>query len=205
MQAAWTRKTQGLAQQRHKIEAYDAFSRDPIGTMQQVAQQYGYTLTRGQAADMVRGQAQQQDQQQWEPKTWDDVLGRAKDMAKQEIMAELAPMFNNVQKIQAKSIEAQLNEIDPQWKLYEDEMRATLQQHPTLVNNVEQLYRLSVPEDRYSARAVQAAIKKLQSKTEQASVASKSSTSRTAQPQRIAKSFDEAVAIAKQQLAEQGR
>jgi len=50
MQAAFTKKMQGLSGDRQKIEAYNQFMQDPIGQMQQVAKQYGYSLTRAEAA-----------------------------------------------------------------------------------------------------------------------------------------------------------
>src|SRR5574340_1187189 len=45
MQAAFTKKMQALSGERQKIEAYNQFMADPIGQMQQVAKQYGYSLT----------------------------------------------------------------------------------------------------------------------------------------------------------------
>ena len=40
MQKAYTKKMQALADQRHKVEAYDAFYANPIEQVQRVAQQY---------------------------------------------------------------------------------------------------------------------------------------------------------------------
>lgn len=206
MQSAYTRKTQTLAQQRQKVEAYDAFMRDPVGSLQQVASQYGMQITRAQAAEAIQSQqggVQQSDQ--WEPKTWDDVFVRAEERAMEKVMQKLAPVLGNVHKLQANNIEAQLNSIDPNWKIYEDDMRATLTQHPSLVGDVEKLYRLSVPEEVYSTRAVQAALKRIQSTTNQASMASRSSTSRTVATDKVPDSFSEAVELARKQLASQGR
>lgn len=176
MQAAFTKKMQGISGDRNKITAYDEFMRDPIGQMQTVAKQYGYSLTRAEAAQQL--QAQQQQTQNWEPQTWDDVISRTKAETREEIMRELQPFLGNVQKVTAQTIERQLSEIDPQWRTYEDDMRSKLQKHPTLVNDVAELYRLSVPEEVLTSRAVQTALSKFQSKAEQAKVGSTTRTSR---------------------------
>ena len=208
MQAAYTRKTQEIAKNRTKVEAYDAFMSDPIGQIQQLAQQYGLSVTRGQAAQMMQGQQTPQPDQaptNWEPQTWEDVMARAEERVMGKVMQQFTPVMTQVQQIRAKGIETQLNEIDPNWRVYEDDMRQTMAQHPTLVNDVGKLYRLSVPEDVQNSRAVQTALKKLESKTQAATMASKGSSPRTAPVIPKASTFEEAVQIAKQQLAEQGR
>jgi hypothetical protein len=205
MQAAYTRKTQDIAKQRQKIEAYDQATRDPIGTMQQWAAQYGMQLTRAEARQAIQQQQEQSQAEEWQPKTWDDVLNRAKSMAKEEIMREMAPVMQNVQKMQATSIEKQLADIDPNWRVYEDDMRQTLQRHPTLVGDVSMLYRLSVPEEHYTSKAVQQALAKFQSKANQAAVGTKTQTPRSAPAPRKVGSFQEAVDEAKRMLNEQGR
>lgn len=106
-------------------------------------------------------------------KTWDEVVQKAEERAASKIMAQLQPIISNVQKMQANSIENQLNSIDANWRVYEDDMRQNLQRHPTLVNDVGMLYRLSVPEEVYTSRAVQAALSKFESKARQAAVGSK--------------------------------
>jgi hypothetical protein len=209
MQAAFTKKMQGISAHKQKIEAYDQFMRDPIGQMQQVAQQYGYSLTRAQAAAAIQGQEAQQPQN-WEPQSWDEVMTRAKKETREEIMRELQPFLGNVQKQTAQTIERQLSEIDPQWRAYEDDMRSMLQQHPTLVNDVFMLYRLSVPEEVLTSRAVQTALAKFQSKTEQAKVSGTTRTSRSEPaPPDLTKmksgdAFNAAVEIAKKELASGG-
>src|ERR1051325_9370510 len=42
MQGSYTKRMQEFAKHRTKIDAYDAFERDPLGTMRNIAQQYGY-------------------------------------------------------------------------------------------------------------------------------------------------------------------
>jgi hypothetical protein len=203
MQAAYTKKTQTLAQQRQKVEAYDAFMQDPISNMQRVAGQYGMTLTRAQAQAAV--QAQAETESEWQPKTWDDVLSKAEERAMEKIMQKLGPVVQNVQAMQAGNIENQLNTIDPNWRIYEEDMRGTIQRHPTLVNDVSLLYRMSVPEDVYTGRAVQQALKKFENKARSATVGSKSDTPRSAPAFRKVGSFSEAVEEAKRMLSEHGR
>lgn len=208
MQAAFTKKMQGISGDKQKIEAYNQFMSDPIGQMQQVAKQYGYSLTRAEAAKAIN--QQQEQAQQWEPQTWDDVITRTKKETREEIMRELQPFLGNVQKVTAQNIKHQLSEIDPQWRTYEDDMRSTLQAHPTLVNDVAKLYRLSVPEEVLTSRAVQTALAKFQSKAEQAKVSSTTKTSRSepAMPDitkmKSGDAFNAAVEMARKKLAAGG-
>jgi len=177
MQAAFTKKMQAISGDRQKIDAYDQFMRDPIGQMQQVAAQYGYNLTRKEAVQAL--QAQQQAAQDWAPQTWEEVMAKAEERAEQRIMQKLQPFLGNVQKVTASNIERQLSEIDPNWRTYEDDMRSNLQAHPTLVNDVAKLYRLSVPEEVLTSRAVQTALNKFQSKAEQVKISGATRTSRS--------------------------
>ena len=176
MQSAFTKKMQGISGDRQKIDAYNNFMADPIGQMQNVAKQYGYSLTRAEAAQAIN-QGQQAQGQQWEPQSWDDVMARAKQETREEIMRELQPLIGNVQKVTATNIERQLSEIDPNWAAYQDEMRANLQQFPNLVNDVGKLYKISVPDEVLHSRAVQEALTKFQSKTGQARISGSSKTS----------------------------
>ena len=203
MQAAYTKKTQELAKHRNKIETYDAFMQDPVGNLQRMASQYGMHLTRAEAKQAI--QQQEQSNEEWSPKTWEDVFAKAEERATQKIMQQFAPLMQNVQKMQANSIENQLNDIDGNWRMYEDEMKTNLRTHPTLVNDVAMLYRLSVPEEVYTSRAVQAALSKFESKAKSATVGSKSEASRSVPAARKVSNFDEAVQEAKRLLQEQGR
>jgi hypothetical protein len=179
MQSAFTKKMQGLSGEKQKIEAYNAFMSDPIGQMQNVARQYGYQLTRAEAAAAINQGQQAQEQQQWEPQSWDEVIAKTKAETREEILRELQPLIGNVQKQTASNIERQLAEIDPGWATYQDEMRENLQQYPQLVNDVGKLYKISVPDEVLHSRAVQQALTKFSSKTEQAKVSGSSKTSRS--------------------------
>ncbi|MBE3145331.1 MAG: hypothetical protein IMZ61_15640 [Planctomycetes bacterium] len=94
-------------------------------------------------------------------------------------MAKLQPFIGNVQQVTAKNIERQLAEIDPEWATYQDNMRTTLQKYPQMVDDVEALYRNSVPPEVLHSRAVQQALSKFQSKTDQAKVSGSSKSSRS--------------------------
>lgn len=201
MQAAYTKKTQELAKHRQKVEAYDAFASNPVQALQNLAAQYGFSLSKAEAKQAL----QDQSAEEWQPKTWDEVVQKAEERAASKIMAQLQPIISNVQKMQANSIENQLNSIDANWRVYEDDMRQNLQRHPTLVNDVGMLYRLSVPEEVYTSRAVQAALSKFESKARQAAVGSKTEAPRAAAAPRNVSDFAGAVEEAKRMLAEQGR
>ncbi len=199
MRAAYTKKTQSISQDRAKIEAYDAFMRDPVSQLRQMATQYGLDIA--PANQRQQTQAQGQEAGEWEPKSWNDVMARAKQEVIQELMPQLRPVFEGVQQVTASNIEKQLESIDPQWKLYEDEMRANMQAHPSLVKDVAKLYRLSVPEEVLSSRATQAALRKLEDKAKSAQVHGNQGATKTATVPKKAANFSEAVAQAKATLA----
>jgi len=195
MQAAFTKKMQGISRDRDKITAYESFERDPIGSMQAMALRMGYQLTPAQAAAAVASATGNEEPQEF--KSW----GEVREWVKKDIMAELkqslAPVFEGVQKVTASNIEKQLNDIDANWRMYEDDMKDTLRTHPTLVNDVSKLYRLSVPEEVLSSRAVQSALKKVEEKGKSASMHGSTTVPKTQPAMKKATSFDEAVSIAR--------
>jgi hypothetical protein len=198
MQAAFTKKTQALAANKQKIDAYDSFSRDPVGTMQQLARQYGFSLTRAEAQQAVNEQ-----KQEWTPKNWDDVLSKAKDAAKQELYGELQPVFQKVQELERSSIEKTLDDSIPEWRQYEDEMTETLRQHPTLVNDPVKLAMIAMPKEHWESKAAQKALKSLKEKAEANKVSGGSQTTReqTINLDRP-RSFQEAVEAARTLIAQ---
>lgn len=195
MQGAFTTKTQEIARQRQKIEAYDNFMRDPIVSIQQLAAQYGLNLTRAQAQ-----QVQQESQADWQPNTWDELLTKAEERAEQRIMQRIAPYFGQVQKMQASSVEQQLSTIDPNWRDYENNMRELLSQHPSLVNDIGKLYRLAVPQETLEAKAIQAALKKFEGKAQHSNVSAGGTAPRGKPSTPQVKTFEDAVRAAKSQL-----
>jgi hypothetical protein len=209
MQRAYTKKMQGVADQRKKIDAYDAFYQNPLEQIQRVAQQYGYQLT-NQQAQQVAQQAQAQPSEPWQPQSWEEVSTKIEQLADQKaqeyLQQKMGPVMNQVQTMRKESIESQLAEIDPTWQQYEGEMKEVLQTHPTLANDPSKLYRLSVPQDVLESRATQAALRKMETRQSSAQISGHSTTPKSPQmglPDKPV-SFAEAVSAAKKALAEQG-
>lgn len=203
MRNAFTKRMQDLARDRGKIEAYDAFQADPVSSMQRFAKQFGYNLTRAEAAAAVA--TEQATGQQFNPQTWEEVRGWIKDSIIPEIQQHFAPLVKNVQKVTASNIERELDSVDPQWRVYEDSMKENIKLHPTLVNDVSMLYRMSVPPEVLEGRAVQTALRKLEDKTRSAQVHGSQNTSRSTPAPKQVKSFQDAVEAAKAGLAASGR
>lgn len=190
MQGAFTRKNEVFAKGRDKISQYDNFMANPVDTMRQLAQQYGYQMVQGQAT--ADGQ----------PKTyenWDDVMTEAK----RQVMDELQPMFGEMQNMKKQNVEQALDNSFPDWRTYEDSMMENLQAHPTLVNDHKKLYQMSVPGEVLEARATKAALAKIQGTTE-SRIQGQSTTTQQATAPKAAKSFEEAVVIARASLASKG-
>ncbi len=202
MQKAFSKKTQTIAQQRQKLEAYDAFMTDPTTNLKNLAAQYGLQITPAQAAQAVQQAAQEGN---WEPQSWDEVFTKVEEKFMAKLQGQLKPLFDNVQQQTAANIEKQLDAIDGNWKLYEDDMMATIKEHPSLVKDVAKLYRLSVPEEVLTSRAVQTALKKLEDKTKGAQVHGEKGVIKTAPVAKKANSFQEAVEQAKESLKRDGK
>jgi hypothetical protein len=203
LQASYTKKMQDLSANKQKIEAYDAFEADPVGQMQRYAQQYGYQLTRAEAAQQIQ---QQQDGNDWEPQSWNEVLSRAEDQAYQRIRQDLGPVLREVQAMKKNSIERELSEIDPTWHQYEDDMKRLMNIHPTLANDAALLYKMAVPEEVSQSRATQAALARLEAKGQAARVSGGSTTNKHPKEGLPDKplTFNESVRAAKKKLAEEG-
>lgn len=203
MHSAFTKRMQGISQDRDLLEQAKQFLADPITGMQRMAQQYGYRLTRAEAAAAV---AQQNGQQPWDPRSgeappdWDTVMATAEQRAEAKLMQKFGPIIENVQRLQAATIEKQLDELDPQWRSYEDAMRDNLRDHPTLVKDVRKLYALSVPPEVIEARATQAALSRINRTTQSARVSGTSTARGTVAAPREVKTFADAVEAAKEQL-----
>ena len=210
MQSAFTKKSKEIAAHRQKIEAYDAFMNDPATNLQRMASQYGMRLVpMGQDHQALPGQANQGATAgipaDWQPNSWGEVFQKAAEYVRpqveQQLLQRMGPVFQNVQKVTASQIEHQLDQIDPQWRVYEDEMMGTLQEHPTLVNDVSKLYRMSVPEDVLHSRAVQDALKQVEKRGLASKVHGKSTVQSKPAPKKVT-SFQDAVSEARRQLTE---
>lgn len=206
MQKAFSKKMEALSKDRAKIEAYDAFSHDPVGNLQRMAAQMGYRLTRAEAAAMAAEGQGGADPNNWEPKTWGEVIQKISQAARAGLLQELSPLIGQVTEMRKSSIEKMLDDSCPDWRTYEDEMKANIQAHPSLVNDPVKLYRISVPPEVLESRATQAALKKLEQKVKGGGTGGPSTTTRHQAATFGEKplSFHEAVAAAKARLAEQG-
>ena len=207
MQRQFTKKMQGIAKGKQKIDAYDAFMADPVKELQRMAGQLGYTLSRAGAEQVLQQQTGQTQQgTTWEPQSWDEVLEKAEERAYARLQQETGPLKTEVTSLRKENLETFLDTNAPDWREHEDAMMENLRTHPTLVNDPIKLYRLSVPMQVIEGRAAQKALKKLEDKGQSAKIGGGSQTTRQAEegiPNK-AMSFDESVAFAKKQLAAKG-
>lgn len=220
MQSAWTKKTMGLADKRKSLEQLEqyqplieAYQRDPAGTLQDLAKQQGFSLTRGQAEQAVQehtAQPQQQgvDWDNYEPQTWKDVADTIRQDVRQEILGQvekdMAPVVENFRKMNAQHIETQLAEIDPEWRQHESTMVQVLKQHPTLADDPSMLYRMAVPPEVLEQRANERAQSQYKEKAKAARVSSKSTIRAATASPKQPKSISEAYELAREQLASGG-
>ena len=200
MQAAFSKKTAAVAQGRDKIKAYDDFLDDPVGNLKKLAVQHGLTLS-GQADGQQQEPGQGQDGESFNPSSWEEVKDWVQTQVMGQVKTDFQPMIESVQKQNASNVEKQLDKIDPEWRLYEDDMRQTIQAHPTLAGDVSKLYKMSVPDDVLSRKAVQSALGKIQSKTNAARVHTGSVNKKTVAAPKEKMDFNEAVAFAKHQIS----
>lgn len=199
MKAALTRKFQEFGADRDLLTQAKQFMRDPITGMQQMAAQHGYTLTRKEAAAAV-AQGQGQPSGPWQPETYEEIVERAVGEAMKKVQEQFAPVVQNVQQMQAKNIEAQLDGIDKDWRKYEPELREILDKHPSLIADLPRLYRNAVPPEVFESRAVQHALSRMKETASTAAVGGKTTVSQSTPAPRKATNFNEAVAIAKEKL-----
>lgn len=200
MQASYTKKMQALAAQRKELEGFStlktAFERDPHSVLGNLAQQYGYTLTRAQQQAMEEASAPD-----WQPQSWDDVLKQAETRAEQRILKTLEPILGTVKTMKAQAVESQLDQIDPMWRDYEDQMTSLLAKHPTLSGDLATLYELSVPAEVRESRAYQKAAARMKKTQALGTVSGQSTKPKTvAAPPKVS-SFEEAVAAARAKIA----
>lgn len=207
--ADYTKKTQGVSEIRKAAEAYQAFQQDPHRTLQQVAKQFGYELSKpGQekTSSSESGNGWNPDSGD-DPKTWQDVIGYISKSIENRIGEMLNPVFDEFQTVKKHSIESQLAEIDPSWQSYEDQMKANLNKHPSLATDPALLYRVSVPADVLESRATQRALKRMEAKAKSGELSGASTTTRKpkagVEPDKSL-SFADAVNFARKKLAEEG-
>jgi len=191
MQGAFTKRMQEVSQNRHKLEAYDAFEQDPKGTIMRLASQYGLTFQ----------EAQQAVQNAQEPQTWDEVYKTAEERALEKVMKQFEPIIKDVRETKQKNVENYLDGKYPDWRTYEDKMSAILQKHPSLSSELDTVYEMAVPREVREARATKAAMAKLQSKVDSSKVSGSSQTTKSTSGKPSGKlSVQEAFALAKQRM-----
>lgn len=189
MQGSYTKRMQDLAKQRTKIEAYDNFERDPLGTMRQLAAQFGVQIVQGAP-----------DTQAKEFNSWDEVMAEAE----KRVMAKMQPVVGELKSLKKQSIEMQLDKDHPDWRTYEPEMMETLQKHPTLVNDPGTLYRMAVPPEVLEARATKAAMQKLKGATDNAQVSGGTTVRQTTQAPSGPLTFEQSIEAARKKLQQLG-
>lgn len=193
MQAAFTQKMQGVKGKQAKLDAYEAYEKDPQGTLKKLAQQYGIKILEGT-----------DNKEPWEPKTWDEVLSEAEKRAEAKVLQRLEPMFGQVQDLKAKNMETYLDQNYSDWRTYETQMVDLVSEHPTLANNPDMLYKLAVPETVIQSRAAKEALKKIQGQASGAQVSAGSTTQKQVGKPNKSLSFSEAIDHAKAELASRG-
>lgn len=193
MQKAFTKKSQEFKAAKQKVDAYDSFISDPMGTMQKLAKQYGYNLVQGDPSAKADDEG---------PKTWDDVY----QTAESRVMKKFEPLLREVQQMKQQNVEAYLDNSHPDWRTYESEMLENLQLHPSLASDPDTLYRLSVPQEVIEARAAKAAMEKLRASGDAGKISGTSTASKpnTVQGPPKGGSFNDFVAYAKAKLAADG-
>jgi len=192
MQSAFTKKMQSFSGNQQAIDAYNQFMSNPQGTLQQLAQQYGYQLTQP-------GQ-QQQEETEFQPQTWDEVMERAR----KEVMKDLEPVIGEVQQMKKSNMETFLDNNFQDWRTYEDKMISLLNEHPTLSKNPEMLYNMALPEEVKQARAHKAALAKINGQANSSQVSGASKTTKKPSQQIEVKSLNDAVNVARQKLQSKG-
>ena len=204
MQRAFTTKTKAIADSRQKIDAYDAFMADPSGQLKLMASQYGLQVVPNSGIEQSPINGGGSPENQSEPQTWDDVYKIAGNRIMGDINEKLRPLMESVHKTTATNIENQLKDIDPNWKLYEDEMQSNIKKHPTLVNDVSKLYQVSVPADVLNSRATKDALIKVEQKSKAAKMQGSRGVSRTEPAKSKVNSFQDAVDDARRQGRQEG-
>ncbi len=211
MQASYTKKTQALAKDRHAVEAYNAFMADPQASLQQLASQYGYSLSQaGQNPQAQNGQQTEGIDPNWQPQSWNEVMDRVEQQLKPKLRAEweqeMAPVIAEVRRAKKTHIESVLDDAtNGEWRQYEDSMTSLLGQHPSLANDPAMLARLAIPAEVQQQRAYKQALDKLHSKAEAAKIGGGSTTSQQQVQQPSGPmSLEQAVEFAKRQLAQNG-
>jgi hypothetical protein len=196
MQRSYSKKTQDIADLRTKAQQVDAFRKDPVRVMQQYASQLGYQMVKGQPTDSS-GKPLKFD-------SWEGVMDESTRRSKAEVEAQFAPLFNEVKHMKQQNIEMWYDNNHPDWRVYEDRMAENLNKYKELINDPGLLYRISVPEEVLEARAMKAALAKLNGDAQSGRVSGQSATTQQTSRKAGKMSFDDAVKAARQSMKERG-
>lgn len=192
MQGEFTRRNQKFSSRAQDLQLVDQFRANPTAVLQQLATQYGLRILQS---------GQEETPKDWNPQSWDDVKKHFFDEFKKE---QLAPIESEVRNLKKQNIEQQLTANHPDWRTYEEPMMETLRKHPTLVNDPDTLYRMSVPANVLEARATAAALAKLKGATENAQVSGGTVRAATSSEPTGKLTFNQAVDVARKRLAARG-
>jgi hypothetical protein len=212
MRAAWTKKMQAAGELpqdvRNKIAAYDAFSQNPQQALQNLARQYGFDLGPATGQGAAPGESGETPWEQYEPSSWKEFRDRIVAEAKREVEAEVynrfEPAMRNVHQLQTAYVERQLDEADPSWREYESDIIANLERYPGLEREVDKLLRISLPGEMIESRAMQAALKKIETRTAASGVAAQGTQRKAAPVLKPGKTFQDAIENARRDLASRG-
>ena len=197
MQRTFGTKMEGIRDGQQKIDAYDAAMRDPAGTIRQLAAQQGMTV--------VNGQPQSVEGKTFDPKSWEEVVKHVTEQVQTQMSEQYAPLVGEVKNLKEQNIRQYLDGKYNDWKTYETEMISTLQAHPSMANDPDKLYQMSIPSEVLEARATERALKRLKGGAESGAITgTKRATQTTSNKPTGLMTFDESVAYAKDQLRKQG-
>lgn len=205
LQGDYTRKTQKVAEVRKMADAYQQFLRDPHGTLHEVAKQLGYQVNPMNGSGNQQQSASNMDD--FAPQTWGEVMTKLKESVMAELTPHLneqvSPLLNEMQSIKQQEFESKLNDIDPMWHQYQDDIMQNLRQYPSLMADPKKLYMMSVPTKVFESRMTQNALNRVKKSTSSNSPFSGSQTTKrpgkNMSPNKLM-SFQEAVEYAKAQL-----
>ena len=214
LQGGFTKKAQQIAKMRQdysqKIQAYDQFMSNPVENIMRMGQQYGLNLTPAQAQQVAASQQQTGVGPDWTPNTWEEVFSKSGEYVQPTIekllreqltpyQQKIALLEQELADVRTTRVKKQLEQIDPNWQMYEDEMRQVLERHPTLANDIPELYKLAVPQEVLESKATQAALKRYEEKIQAAKIESSGSTKQSGPAKPGKMTFEEAFQAAKRQ------
>lgn len=198
MQGKFTQGQQAIRADQQKIDAYNSYLQDPMGTIRQIVAQQGMTLVNG-------GPQPQEGQTEFSPKSWEDVVTHIRSQLEGDLKQQYQPLVNQVRDLKQQNVETYLDSNHTDWRTYEGEMISSLQAHPSLAADPDLLYRMSVPPEVLEARATARALERLKTGTEGSVVpGANRATLETSSKPTGKLSFNEAVDFAKSQLKSRG-